>query len=409
MSPVSGELVAGRDGDRFRRGWLRVGVIVVLVLAVLWSCSSLLVGAEVLDLKVYLDGGRAILAGHDLYGQSVGVRGYRFTYPPFAALLFALPSQWPLGVAILLMTVVSLASLGTLIWLSAPELVRRLVRPHPGPALLVLTAMVACEPVRTALWNGQIELLLAAMVMLDLIAMRGRRGHGVLVGLAAAIKLTPAIFVVYLLLCRRFREAATACGAFAVATFSAWIVLPHDSTEYWTRKLYSRAGIGDISRASNQSILGLADRLVGATAARPLWVVLIVPTALIGLGMAVRVASSGRASFAIAIVGITGCLISPVSWTHHWVWFVPWIAGLVASTRVRALPARLALGAFLVYLVVTDTLAANMVHVRPLRTLLEIAYPLAVVIAFGFAIGPRVRRTILRGSDNPSESLDHSR
>ncbi|WP_375503655.1 glycosyltransferase family 87 protein [uncultured Jatrophihabitans sp.] len=212
------------------------------MLTVLWPCRRLLNGTEVLDLKVYLAGGRAVLHGHDLYSSDVGVRQYGFTYPPFAALLFAGPSLLPLGLDIVLMTLLSLGSLTVLIGLSDGDLLRRLSRTPTVATLVLVVALVGCQPVRTTLWNGQVDLLLAAMVMVDLVGRRGARGEGVLVGLAAAIKLTPAIFVGYLLLRRRFRAAGTAAVTFAVVTGGSWLLLPHSSTKYWTDSLSGAPG-----------------------------------------------------------------------------------------------------------------------------------------------------------------------
>ncbi len=359
----------------------------LLAVAALWPCVWMLGGGEVLDLEVYLTGGRAVLHGHDLYGASVHVRQYGFTYPPFAALIFALPSLVPLGLAIAVLTGVSLTSLGVLIRLSAADLVHRLGREGSTAALLVVVAMVACQPVRSTLWNGQVELLLAAMIMIDLVVLRGRAGHGVLVGLAAAIKLTPLIFIAYLLLIRRFRAAAVATATFLAATVGTWMLLPADSSEYWTHALIHGNGIGDISRPSNQSILGVLRRLLGASAAGPLWAVLIVPTAVLGLALATRVHASGREPLAAAVVGMTGCLISPVSWSHHWVWLVPWIAGAAASLPRRRRSEQVPAVVFIGYLVVVNAASHQAVEATlPARLVLGNAYVLAVVVAFAIVV-----------------------
>ena len=364
-------------------------VVLVVVLAVLWPCRRLLSDTEVLDLKVYLAGGRAVLHGHDLYSPDVGVRQYGFTYPPFAALLFALPSLLPLGLAIVLMTLLSLAALAVSIGLSDGDLMRRVAHGPSWATLAVVAALIGCQPVRTTLWNGQIDLVLAALVMVDLIGRRGATGEGVLVGIAAAIKLTPAIFIGYLLLRRRFRAAATAAAAFAVVTGASWLLLPHDSTTYWTRTLIHGTGLGDITRASNQSILGVAERLAGARVAEPLWAALILPVAVVGLGIAARISADGREAFALSVVGLTGCLISPVSWSHHWVWFVPWIAGLVTATPNARNARVLATRAFVTYLVVINLVSQSMIHaVTVVRVLVQSSYSLAVAVAALFVLVP---------------------
>ena len=384
-SPASDTTARPADLQRTRRSIVIAGA--VLTLAMLSSFVRLFAGTQVLDLGVYLSGGHAVLHGLDLYGPGVGIRQYGFTYPPFAAALFALPSLLPLGLAILLMTIVSLISLATMVQLSAADLVRRLGAEGSTVALLTVVAMVASQPVRTTLWNGQVELLLAAMVMVDLLPMRGRRGQGVLVGIAAAIKLTPLIFIGYLLLVRRGRAAVVAGATFVVVSVGTWMALPGDSRHYWTRNLFNGAGIGDISRPSNQSILGVARRLLGPGPAGPVWAVLIVPTAVIGLGLAVRIHAEQRESMAVAVVGITGCLISPVSWSHHWVWFVPWVAGVAASAGRRTTIVRVATAVFMVYIVGINVVPQRAVEAwTPTRLVLENAYVLAVVAAFAVVV-----------------------
>lgn len=311
----------------------------VLLLAVLVACAGLFVDTKPLDLDVYMTAGRGMWHGYDLYGPDVHVRQYGFTYPPFAALLFALPAKLPFALALVLVTGVSLACLALIIKLSAPTLVQSLRRPAPGLALLAVVAMIVCEPVRANLWDGQINLLLTAMVMWDLLAPRSPRAsrwRGALVGVAAAIKLTPAIFVPYLLIRRRFREAAVATGAFCAATGLGWLVLPGDSNRFWLHKLYSNSGIGDEAKASN--ILGALLREMSRRPATALWIAIAIPVAIIGLAAARRVSASGREAYALGITGITGCLVSPVTWTHHWVWCIPWLTGVgaVALRRGRA-------------------------------------------------------------------------
>jgi alpha-1,2-mannosyltransferase len=312
--------------------------VAVLVLAVLVACAGLFVDTRPLDLDVYMTAGRGVWHGYDLYGPDVHVRQYGFTYPPFAALLFALPAKLPFALTLVLVTGISLACLALIITLSAPELVGSLRRPAPGIALFAVAAMIVCEPVRANLWDGQINLLLTAMVMWDLLAARSPRSgrwRGALVGIAAAIKLTPAIFVPYLLIRRRFRDAAVAIGAFCAVTAIGWLVLPGDSNRFWLHKLYSNSGIGDEAKASN--ILGALLREMSRRPATALWVAIAIPVTIVGLAAAYRVSASGREAYALGITGVTGCLVSPVTWTHHWVWCIPWLVGVggVAVQRGR--------------------------------------------------------------------------
>lgn len=306
-------------------------VPVILGLAGLFACFGLFVDHRPLDLDVYRTAGRALWHGYDLYGPRVHVRQYGFTYPPFAALLFAVPALLPFAAAEAVLTIASLLSLRVVIRLSAPYLLRAM-RTN-GLALLAVAALIVCEPVRATLWDGQINLVLGAMVLWDLLANPVERSRGVLVGLAAAIKLTPAIFVLYLLMQRRFRTAATAVAAFAAATTLAWLVLPGDSHRFWFHDLLRGSGIGDESKSSN--LYGAFLRAAGRTPATALWLACAIPTLIVGLTLARRVAEGGRPAVALGIVGITGCLVSPVTWTHHWVWCIPWLVGVGAACLER--------------------------------------------------------------------------
>src|SRR5581483_12201814 len=112
------------------------------------------------------------------------------------------PMAW-LGwnVTIALMLAASLAAIVlTTAWLLGPVADR-----HGWPRwfviCLALPLVTWLQPVRETLTFGQINLVLALLVLADLLVLapRGSRLTGVGIGLAAAIKLTPAVFILYLL------------------------------------------------------------------------------------------------------------------------------------------------------------------------------------------------------------------
>ena len=103
-----------------------------------------------------------------------------------------------------------------------------------GATLGVSALALLTEPVQQTLALGQVNLLLMLLVVADLLtpdALRGRTRwwHGIGIGLAAGVKLTPLIFIPYLLLVRRYRQAATAAGVFAATVALGYAVLPRDS------------------------------------------------------------------------------------------------------------------------------------------------------------------------------------
>ena len=78
-----------------------------------------------------------------------------------------------------------------------------------------------------------------------------------------------------------------------------------------------------------------------------------------------------------------------MSWSHHWVWFVPWIAGLVTATPNARSARVLATRAFVTYLVVINLVSQSMIHaVTVVRVLVQSSYSLAVAVAALFVLVP---------------------
>ncbi|WP_375502103.1 glycosyltransferase 87 family protein [uncultured Jatrophihabitans sp.] len=278
------------------------------------------------DVEIYRQGGRAAVTTGAVFAYQQ--QGHGFTYPPFAALVMALLAwlpNWAMWAALVLG---GIGALGVVLALSAPGIFAA-ARRRAGNSTLGLAALVVSEPVVTTLRFGQVDLLLAAIVMADVLVFR----RGVLLGFATAMKLTPGLFVVYLLARRRYREARTAAATFAVSVLWGFLVLPRTSSTYWTHNLIAGTGVGSFTTVGNQSVHGVISRVLGAHLGTAVWLVLAVPILVGGLRLACRAAEAGLAVLAVGTVGVTGCLVSPVSWPHHWVWFLPLVCGL---WRLRA-------------------------------------------------------------------------
>jgi alpha-1,2-mannosyltransferase len=180
-------------------------------------------------------------------------------------------------------------------------------------------------------WNtlflGQVNLLLLVLVIGDVQrAARGRTtGYGI--GLAAALKLTPLIFVGVLLLAGRVKSGMLAVATFAAASLTCYLVAPQASSVYWSRYLLDTSRIGDATYISNQSPYGSLARLLGGTSAIGVWF-LLVPMVLGATGLAVATTFARRDDWlgAATAAGMTALLTSPISWSHHWVWALPAIA-----------------------------------------------------------------------------------
>ncbi len=293
-------------------------------------------GGYRLDLDVYRTGARVLLHGGDLYGRLPRLGdGHQlpFTYPPFAALSF-IPltligysaANWLLTAATIAGVAASLRCFTASTPGEAGTRMRRLL-PWALPAALLL------EPIRSTLTYGQINAVLMALVSADCLTRAPRWPRGIGVGIAAALKLTPAVFVLFFLLRRDLRSAARAGLSFAACTGAGFALAPHDSLRYWTKVAYQPARTGGISFASNQSILGTLARLGLSNPARAwLWLalcLLVAALAVTGMRGAIQ---AGRVTHALVLNAAGGLLISPISWSHHWVWAAPALLTYLATT-----------------------------------------------------------------------------
>jgi alpha-1,2-mannosyltransferase len=272
-----------------------------------------------------------------------GHPGIAFTYTPFAALLFAaglaVPFSWLMGAA----TALSVLALGVTVWIAFRELGWR-GTPRLGATLLVAGLALWTEPVQRALFLGQVEVVLMALVTWDLCQPGSRRWQGAATGLAAGIKLVPLLFLGYLLLTGRFRQAAAGAAAFAVTVAAGFALLPSASLTWWLGGDFFRAGrTGFVGGQLNQSLRGLATRLAGSVHGGQLpWLLLSALAAVAGLAAAVVLHRAGRRLAGLLACALTALLISPISWDHHWVWVAPGLALAVDAGARAAGRARLA-------------------------------------------------------------------
>ncbi|WHM41331.1 glycosyltransferase 87 family protein [Streptomyces sp. BPTC-684] len=280
------------------------------------------------DALVYRAEGAAVAHGSDLYGFTVTRWHLPATYPPFAAILFV-PTAWlPVPVLKAAFAVGNALLLALLVRLSC-RFAR--IAPRPAALLAATAAGLWLEPVFQTLLFGQINLALTCLVLWDLTRPPGSLGKGFGVGIAAGIKLTPALFLLYALLKGRRREAGTGAVAFAGTVLLGALVLPGASADFWTRRLFETDRVGKAWIVDNQSLQGLVARLLHTPAPGGVWVAVAAAVAGAGLWTARR--ADDR--WGVLVIALTALLVSPISWSHHWVWCVPLIAVLVAEGRVR--------------------------------------------------------------------------
>ncbi|MGZ3144282.1 glycosyltransferase 87 family protein [Lentzea chajnantorensis] len=274
-----------------------------------------------IDLDVYRLGGLAWLTGNPLYSGFTGPPldpGLPFTYPPLAAVSFSAMSfvpGWALNPLLLTAGFVAL----TAVCVTVAGRVRPGLRWTLGPVAPI--AALALDPVESTFGYGQINLLLLGLVVVDCLAVTDRRFRGALVGVAAAVKLTPLIFVLYFLVRRDWRAALTAAATSAGLAVVGFLVAPRDSVQFWFHAMVNPERISGVALQTNQSIQGLLRGLGLESGTRSLlWVVLSVVAVAAATFVAWRSDDDVVALFVIAAAGL---LASPVSWLHHWVWCVP--------------------------------------------------------------------------------------
>jgi alpha-1,2-mannosyltransferase len=274
-----------------------------------------------LDLQVYRAGIAVWRSGGNPYTGSFTVHHLHFTYPPFSLLALA-PLTWlPFSVTQAILWALSVGALAASAYVVSLYCGRKggwgLMAGSVGWASL---SVLIVEPVRSALDYGQVDTVLLAMVVVDLLVVP-RRTRGVLVGLAAAIKLTPLIFLLLPLLERDWKTLSRAVAGGLVVTGLMWVFWPHVAATYWTKDVLDARRVGNIAYAGNQSLYGDLHRWpFPSDGLTSLWIALSAVTVVVGLSVAHTCVVENRRAAALLSLALVALLISPVSWTHHWVW-----------------------------------------------------------------------------------------
>ena len=338
------------------------------------------------DSGVYRSGALALLDGESLYGPPAATPDWSpelpFAYPPIAAVVFLPLALLPVQLAWGVLAVASVAALRTSV---------RVV----GGAGWVVPLLLCLEPVWRTIGLGQVNLLLMALVLVDVLALRGSRLSGVLIGVAAAVKLTPLVFVAHLLVTGRRRDAVRAVATFAGLGVVGFVLLPGDTVRYWTSTVLAANKAGGNAWWGNQSLSGVVQRVAGGS---PVVLVLLV---LACLGVAACLARElhrrGDLVGAVLVTAFCGLLVSPISWTHHWVWVAPLCAVLLARRQVVAAAVLPGLCAGWVFALVPRDEGRELLWTPP-ESLAGNAYVLAAVVGLGLTAVRlvRVRRPVLR-------------
>jgi alpha-1,2-mannosyltransferase len=312
--------------------WL-LGISVLLHFTLVLTQTKM----TMIDLMVYRDGSPSLLHG-TLYDWRLTEFSQQFalpfTYPPFAAVVF-IPLSWlPWVVTRFLWQALSVVCLWLLVRLSLKLIAKdrpNLVTEDTWRRRVMLCTALALwiEPVRTTLNYGQVNLLLAAVVLAGMASTRPVLS-GLSVGVTAGIKLTPALSGIYFLATRRWAAAFWSAVAFAGTVGVAYLVSPSQSTLYWFHLLGETDRIGPVGSAINQSLRAALSRTFGYdVGSGPIWLVgAAVATALLFFALRAAIRAGDVLAGVVAVQFFT-LLVSPISWSHHWVWVVPAVLWLV--------------------------------------------------------------------------------
>ncbi|MGC0366328.1 alpha-1,2-mannosyltransferase [Rhodococcus sp. 27YEA15] len=320
--------------DEKRR--LTFGFVGFSILTVLAVCSVLMVflgvpmGASYwgifnnfLDLDVYRHGGSMVVQGRPLYDGPV-LQGMMFTYTPFAALLFTGWAVLSLQDAAVVWTVLNVAALLAVVVLCWKYLGYRLDVRAYAVSVLATAIFLFMEPIRTTLWLGQINIFLLLLIVWDLGREESSRLRGIGAGIAAGVKLTPAFFWVYLFVTRQWRALVIAVTTFGATIALGFVFIFGDAKKYWTGTLFESDRVGRTDTPSNQSVSGLIAQLTHTpTPSKVLVIAVSLVAVCLGLSAAWFAHRQGQKLLGLTLTGMTATTVSPFSWGHHWVWFVP--------------------------------------------------------------------------------------
>jgi alpha-1,2-mannosyltransferase len=295
------------------------------------------------DLDVYRQAGRVLLEGGDIYSLPGSLP---FLYPPFAALLAVPLALFPAPAVQILWTVVGV--------LAVLAMMHRFGLSGWVLSLAGSVAICLVEPVTQTLAFGQLGILLTALVVLDLVPgprilpgsprrsppsfRRRRLPEGAMTAVAAALKLTPGIFLIYLLAVGKRRAALVTVAVGAAVTALSWVVAPAISADFWGRLAHGDTGLGhSIIYYTNQSVMADVIRVFGVSSSVSTLALLpALLVVLVGVWAAALWHRLGDVALAVTLCGIAGLLASPVSWSHHFIWVVPFALCLIGTPRRSA-------------------------------------------------------------------------
>ena len=340
-----------------RRTLFHIGIVAVVCYLAWRAVEAFGRPYTFFDMKIYHGAMVWWTSGGELYEYVAPETTLGFTYPPFAALVMLPMAGLPVAVTGWINLVGSVAALALILVALLRPIAERAGWPLWFTVAVVLPLALAIEPARETLGYGQVNLLLFALIMADMVGLRWRSRPGGCqtggslrrfwlsgawagagIGLATAIKVFPALFIVYLMLTRQWRPAMTALCTAAGVTVATFGIAGQESTAYFTSALWQTDRVGVADATPNQSLAGLLARLYDSLETPGLlYITFALVILVVGLSRAADAHADGDELAAFTLVGLTANVISPISWSHHLVFVIPAVIVLVdAAIRRRS-------------------------------------------------------------------------
>lgn len=340
------------------RTLVRLGIVAGIAYAAVLAIGSYGRTYVFFDMRIYHGAMVWWANGGELYDYVAPGTTLGYTYPPFAALAMVPMAVLPEIVAGWVNAAASLTALAVVLaWLLGPIADRR-GWPRWFVVAVAVPLAAATEPVRETIGFGQVNLLLGLLVYADMVALRNRHRWatdptsrlvddpvarlwrsgalaGVGVGLAAAIKLTPALFIWYFVVTRQWRAAFTAIGTAVGVTAATFFIDGRESAAYFGGVLWDTSRVGEVDATANQSLAGVLARLYDSpTTPTLMWIAFAMLALAVGMSRSATAHREGDELTAFTLVGLTTNVISPISWSHHLIYVVPALV-ILADTALR--------------------------------------------------------------------------
>ncbi|NUP65223.1 MAG: DUF2029 domain-containing protein [Nonomuraea sp.] len=339
---------------------------------------------RLVDLDVYRTGGQMLLDGRPVYDFfTPAPQLLPFTYPPVAAMLAVVLAKMGWGTAQWAWTAGIFVALAVTVWFAFRQSLRTYA---PWVFALLMVACTYLMPIRDQVRFGQVDILLVALCLVDCVARRPWWPRGFLIGLATAVKLTPGVFLIYLLVTKQWRTFFMAAFTAAVLTLLPFVVIPQDAADFWFSALLDPERLGANKATTNQSIRGMLLRLyLPESLTSVIWVVVVAVVAWYGFRAARAAYQAKDELTAVALVGLMAVLLSPVAWIHHLAWVVVVLGAIVGDGRdpVRL---RVAAGVWLFYVVPVPWLGVSLIAAQ----IPGVSVVLGKIVQDGFGLGALV-------------------